>query len=94
MPEPRTNQKRTAILYFGATKQDYLSLVEVKRHKALLEYIQLLLRTQLQVEQHHEGCTDQSHYTIHSQRNRQLPRIIGSKGNAPYLCGAPPSEPQ
>ena len=27
MSEPRTNQKRTAILYFGATKQDYLSSI-------------------------------------------------------------------
>lgn len=66
MSEPRTNQKRTAILYFGATKQDYLSLVQEKKHSGLLEYIQPLLQAQLHPEQHQSGCSDQSRYTIHS----------------------------
>jgi Domain of unknown function (DUF6431) len=85
MSEPRTNQKRTAILYFGETRQAYLNLVEPKRHKAFLEFIQPLLSAQLQVEQHHAGCSDQSHYTIHSQRNRQLQSLLGVKETLP-IC--------
>jgi hypothetical protein len=85
MSEPRTNQNRTAIIYFGAARQDYLSLVESKKHKALLEYIEPLLSTQLKVAQHHAGCTDQSHYTIHSQRNRQLQGLLGGRETLP-IC--------
>jgi len=85
MSEPRTNQKRTAIIYFGATKQDYLSLVEAKRHKAFLEYIQPLLSIQLKADQHHEGCADQSHYTIDSQRDRHLQGWLGSRETLP-IC--------
>ena len=47
------NQNRTAIIYFGKTKQDYLRMVEEKGHRELLEYIQPLLKAQLQQEQHH-----------------------------------------
>lgn len=83
MSEPRTNQKRTAILYFGATKQDYLSLVQEKKHSGLLEYIQPLLQAQLHPEQHQNGCSDQSHYTIHSQRNRQLQGLLGARETIP-----------
>jgi hypothetical protein len=79
MSEPHANQKRTAIIYFGATKQDYLSVVQEKRHSALLQYIQPLLKAQLQPDQHHDGCTDQSHYTIHSQRNRHLQGLLGQR---------------
>jgi hypothetical protein len=85
MSEPRTNQKRTAVIYFGATRQGYLDLVEVKRHKALLQFIEPLLSTQLQAEHHHQGCSDQSHYTIHSQRNRKLQGILGEKATIP-IC--------
>jgi len=85
MSEAHVNQKRTAILYFGATKQDYLSLVQEKRHSALLKYIQPLLKAQLQPEQHHDGCTDQSHYTIHSQRNRHLQGLSGQRETIP-IC--------
>ena len=67
MSEPRINQKRTAIIYFGAARQDYLNLIQTKRHEALLEFIQPLLSNQLQADQHHEGCIDQSHYIHHSQ---------------------------
>ena len=72
MSKPRVNQKRTAIIYFGETKQDYLRLVEEKGYRDLLAYIQPLLKAQVKQAQHHEGCSDQSHYTVHSQRNRQL----------------------
>ena len=85
MSEPRVNQKRTAILYFGATKQAYLSLVQEKKHSALLDYIQPLLKAQLQPEQHHDGCSDQSRYTIHSQRDRHLQGLLGSVETIP-LC--------
>ena len=85
MSEPRVHQKRTAIVYFGATKQDYLSLVQEKKHSALLEYIQPLLKAQLQTEQHHDGCTDQGRYTIHSQRDRQLQGLMGSSETIP-IC--------
>ncbi|NJR56793.1 MAG: hypothetical protein HC768_20970 [Acaryochloris sp. CRU_2_0] len=55
------------------------------RHKALLEYIQPLLSAQLPVEQHHQGCTDQNHYTIHSQRNRHLQGLLGTRETIP-IC--------
>ena len=67
MCKPSENQNRTAIIYFGETKQDYLRIVEEKGHRELLEYIQPLLKAQLQQEQHHEGCSDQSRYTVHDQ---------------------------
>jgi Domain of unknown function (DUF6431) len=85
MSESCTNQKRTAIIYFGVTKQDYLNLVQEKKHSALLKYIQPLLKVQLQPEQHHDGCTDQSHYTIHSQRNRHLQGLLGQRETIP-IC--------
>lgn len=79
MSKPSGNQKRTAIIYFGETRQDYLRLVEEKGHRELLAYIQPLLTAQLLEDQHHDGCSDQSHYTVHSQRNRQLQGLLGSK---------------
>ena len=85
MSEPRTNQERTAILYFGATKQDYLSLVQAKKHSALREYIQPLLQAQLQPDQHHDGCSDPSRYTIHSQRDRHLQGLLGARQTIP-IC--------
>jgi len=94
MSEPRTNQKRTAVIYFGATRQDYLDMVEVKRHKALLEFIEPLLSAQLQAAQHHQGCNGQNHYTIHSQRNRKLQGLLGARETIPICrvrcknCGA------
>lgn len=94
MCKPIRNQNRTAIIYFGETKQDYLRMVEEKGHSELLEYIQPLLKVQLKQEQHHEGCSDQSRYTVHSQRTRQLQGLLGSKETIPICrircqtCGA------
>jgi len=79
MCKPSGNQNRTAIIYFGKTKQDYLRMVEEKGHRELLEYIQPLLKVQLQQDQHHEGCSDQSRYTVHSQRNRKQQGLLGNK---------------
>ena len=85
MSEPRVNQQRTVIVYFGATKQDSLSLVQEKRHSALLAYIQPLLKAQLKLEQHQNGCSDQSRYTIHSQRDRHLQGLLGARETIP-IC--------
>jgi hypothetical protein len=85
MTDPQANQNRTAIIYFGETKQEYLNLVEAEKHRALLAYIQPFLKVQLQPQQHHDGCTDQSHYTIHSQRDRQLQGLLGAKESIP-IC--------
>jgi hypothetical protein len=54
-------------------------MVEEKGHSELLEYIQPLLKVQLQQEQHHKGCSDQSRYTVHDQRTRKLQGLLGSK---------------
>jgi hypothetical protein len=77
MCKPSGNQNRTAIIYFGETKQDYLRMSEEKGHRELLEYLQPLLKVQLQQAQHHEGCSDFGRYTVHSQRTRQLQGLLG-----------------
>ena len=71
-PQARHNQNRTAVVYFGPTKQDYLKLVEAENHQAYIEYIQKPLQLQITREQHKPGCRDMSRYTIHSQRKRKL----------------------
>lgn len=70
MPPKRHNQNRTAIVYFGATQQDYLDLINADdRHQA---YIQAPLQAQISRDQHQPDCPDITCYTVHSQRNRQL----------------------
>ncbi len=80
MSEACINQKRTAIVYFGATKQDYLSLIQEKRHSALLEYIQPLLKAQLKPEKD---------YWVLSKRSRFV--AFAAKPAAPFLRSCPVS---
>jgi hypothetical protein len=40
MSEKQTYQNRTAIVHFGATKQDYLNLVQSDDHKPLINHLQ------------------------------------------------------
>jgi Domain of unknown function (DUF6431) len=73
MPTKQPNQNRTAIVYFGASKQDYLNLIQAdEHHQAYIEYIQKPLQAQISCQQHKPGCTDISRYTVHSQRTRRL----------------------
>ena len=50
MKASRQYQKRTAIIYFGPTKQDYLKLVEAESHRAYLDYSQPFLEEQLSLD--------------------------------------------
>ena len=73
MPKGRQNQNRTAIVYFGATPQDYLDLVASgKKHAAYIKFIQKPLAAQLTPDKHKPGCIDTSRYTVHSQIERRL----------------------
>ena len=73
MPPGRQNQNRTAIVYFGATGQDYLDLVQSgEKHRAYIEYIQQPLQAQLTPDKHKPACSSTSHYTVHSQIERRL----------------------
>ena len=73
MPSKRQNQNRTAIVYFGATQQSYLDLVNADdHHQSYIAYIQAPLRAQISREQHQPDCTDITCYTVHSQRHRRL----------------------
>lgn len=83
MPQKRHNQNRTAIVYFGPTRQDYLDLVQADdHHHAYLEYIQVPLQTQLTSDKHKPECNDLSRYTVHSQRER---RVKGWQGEIETL---------
>lgn len=73
MSAKRPNQNRTAIVYFGATRQDYLDLVQGDaHHQAYIEYIQTPLQVQLTSDKHTSTCRATSRYTVHSQRERKL----------------------
>ena len=85
MKATRPYQNRTAILYFGPTKQDYLTLVDAENHQAYLDYVQPLLKAQLTPEMHHAGCSDPSRYTVHSKRHRSLQGWLGHKEDIP-IC--------
>ena len=85
MNAPRQYQNRTAVVHFGPTKQDYLTLVESEHHSAYLEYVQPFLENQLPLDLHKDGCTDTSRYTIHSQRSRSLQGWLGPKESIP-IC--------
>jgi hypothetical protein len=83
MPQKRHNQNRTAIVYFGSTRQDYLDLVQADDyHQAYIEYVQKPLQEQLSSDKHKPDCHDSSRYTVHSQRERQLK---GWQGEAEIL---------
>ena len=86
-PQERHNQNRTAVVYFGPTKQDYLKLVQAENHQAYIDYIQQPLQAQLTREQHKPGCRDTSRYTVHSQRNRKLQDWQGASEVIP-ICRA------
>ena len=62
MKASRQYQNRTAIIYFGPTKQDYLKLVESESHQAYLDYAQPFLKEQLSLEMPHDGCNDSSRH--------------------------------
>ena len=53
MKATRSYHNRTAIIYFGPTKQDYLALVDADNHQAYLDDVQPLLKAQLTPEMHH-----------------------------------------
>ena len=73
MPRGGQNQNRTAIVYFGATPQDYLDLVQSgEKHRAYIEYIQQPLQAQLTPDKHKPACSNTSRYTVHSQIERRL----------------------
>lgn len=79
MTATRPYQNRTAIVYFGPSKQDYLNLIEAQSHREYLDYAQLFLKEQLPLEMHHDNCHDSSCYTIHSQRTRFVQSWLGEK---------------
>ena len=85
MKASRQYQHRTAIIYFGPTKQDYLKLVKAESHRPYLDYAQPFLKEQLLLEMHDDGCNDSSCYTIHSQRMRSLQGWLGEKEEIP-IC--------
>lgn len=85
MPQERHNENRTAIVYFGPTKQDYLDLVRSEDHRAYIEYIQKPLQSQLTSEKHKPGCSDSRRYTVHGQRNRKLQGWQGATEELP-IC--------
>lgn len=85
MKASRKYQNRTAIIYFGPTRQDYLNLVEADNHRAYLDYVQPFLKEELSLDMHKEGCQAQSCYTIHSQRMRSLEGWLGQKEQIP-IC--------
>jgi hypothetical protein len=47
MSEPRQNQKRTAIVYFGSQQEDYLKLVQAENRREFMAFIQQPLQAQL-----------------------------------------------
>jgi hypothetical protein len=81
MTEKQTYQNRTAIVHFGATKQDYLNLVQSEDRKALIAHLQ----APLSPERHKPGCVDTSRYTIHGLRERQLQGWLGQAETIP-IC--------
>jgi hypothetical protein len=85
MPQKQPYQNRTAIVHFGATKQDYLDLVQSEDCKALIVHLQGPLQGQLSAERHKPGCVDTSHYTIHGFRERQMQSWLGQAETIP-IC--------
>ncbi len=87
MTEKATYQNRTAIVYFGPNRQDYLDLVQAEDRQPLIEYLQAPLQAQLSQEQHHADCGDTSRYTLHGFRNRRVQGWLGEVATIP-ICRA------
>lgn len=87
MTEKKPYQNRTAIVHFGATKQDYLDLVQAEDRKPLISRLQSPLQAQLTHERHKTGCSDTSRYTLHGIRKRQVQGWLGSSETIP-ICRA------
>jgi hypothetical protein len=87
MSEQQLYQNRTAVVHFGSTKQEYLKLIESENHRELIKHLQAPLKAQLTSERHKPGCSDPSHYTLHSIRNRQLQGWLGASERIP-ICRA------
>lgn len=86
MSQQRHNQNRTAIVYFGPTRQDYLDLIQADdHHHAYLEYIQAPLQAQLTKDKHKPECHDCGRYTVHSQRERRVKSWQGEVETLP-IC--------
>ena len=78
MTAKQAYQNRTAIVHFGSTKEEYLSLLQSEDHQPLLQQLQAPLQAQLSAERHKPGCLATGRYTLHSIRNRQLQGWLGS----------------
>ena len=77
------NQQRTAIVYFGPNREDYLNRVEADDSREFLDYVQQPLRVQLGAEKHRDNCPDLSRYTGHSKRTRSLQGWVGQPTELP-----------
>jgi len=90
-PAKRQNQQRTAIVYFGSQRSDYLQLAEAKDSSAFLREVQQPLQQQLEAEKHRAGCPDGSRYTSHGKRERSLQGWVGDRTIVPIhrvrCCG-------
>ena len=87
------NQQRTAIVYFGAQRQGYLSLAQANNTKDFLDFVQTPLQRQLTPDQHHPNC-HHPRYTNHGRRIRSLQGWLGAVIKLPIFrvrccgCGA------
>jgi len=77
------NQQRTAIVYFGQEREDYLCLAAAADNREFLSFIQKPLQAQLGAEKHRVGCTDISRYTGHVLRSRYLQGWLGERVTVP-----------
>ncbi len=88
------NHQRTAIVYFGSKREDYLCLAAAEDNKEFLSFIQQPLQAQLGSEKHRAGCADSSRYTGHGKRERYLQGWLGERVTVPICrvrccsCGA------
>jgi hypothetical protein len=91
MTEARHNQNRTAIVYFGPNKEDYLKLLQAEDRSEFIAYIQSPLQAQLLPEMHKTGCEDSSRYTLHGLRYRSVQGWLGEAESVPIsrvrCCG-------
>ena len=83
MPGKAKNKQRTAIVYFGPERADYLKLAEAEASSEFLEYIQAPLQAQLGAELHKETCRALSRYTGHGRRMRRLQGWVGEAQEIP-----------
>ena len=52
MTAKQAYQNRTAIVHFGSSKEEYLSLLQSEDHQPLLQHLQAPLKAQLSTERH------------------------------------------